>query len=659
MSNAPSTPDNNVLIVDADDRALAMVARGFTREGWKVAVANRADEAQRFLASSRPALIFSEVELPDAKGFSLCETVRADRSFADVPVFLLAKKPDAILRARAHQVGAVDVVGKPVFVQDLVTLGRIHAGKGADSTFHVDLGQRKLAYLLRAITAGSRAGRILVHGGDGRVYFREGRVVDASYKHLTGERALLRMLTIERGPAELEFAAHQRRETMHFDARALLGKGFTHARRWHQVLATLCPLASVLEVDFRALSKHLDQIPDRVNGVIRLFDGHRSLEEVLDQSGLDDLTAVEVVAKLDSLAILKPVQPRRPLEAPVAAEPDSAPAAESIPAGEPSEDLMAALFPDGAPAVEVMPPEALVGFDEYEKGKDPWEAILPAGDLTPAEGTSPLRLEDLRVEIEPAPAPLPARPPELVALKPSAVLGEAPAPAATTAVADAHPPHLEDHFFDTHGGAHAHGAAEEHAHAFAEAEKAPPEERPSRGLWVAMVLFVVAAVVAFAVFSRTNQQLPPPPSAPEPVAALPVPEPEPVAEPAEPAEPADESATLEELLALGQDRYDHRDFAGALDAFEQATAKAPESPEATMLLGLALYESGDAKGASEVLRHARVLAPKNARAAVLLGAAYQSLADTQKARIEYEEFLKLEPAGKTADEVRHILAVLR
>ena len=60
-----------------------------------------------------------------------------------------------------------------------------------------------------------------------------------------------------------------------------------------------CPsLDTVFEIDYRQLAERLSEIPDEVNALLRLFDGHRTLTRVVEDSNFEDLAALGIISKL-------------------------------------------------------------------------------------------------------------------------------------------------------------------------------------------------------------------------------------------------------------------------------------------------------------------------------------------------------------------------
>jgi Flp pilus assembly protein TadD len=122
------------------------------------------------------------------------------------------------------------------------------------------------------------------------------------------------------------------------------------------------------------------------------------------------------------------------------------------------------------------------------------------------------------------------------------------------------------------------------------------------------------------------------------------------------ADAVDRVPEMAKLIEQGQEAYDAREFAQAEEAFQSAANLRPEDPVAQMFLGLSQYEQGKLAEAQIPLEKAKSLDPQNDRTNLLLGAVYQELGKRDLARESYETYLKLQPRGEYARDVRAILA---
>ncbi len=65
------------------------------------------------LAQNKPDLIFLDVEMPSASGYTVCQFLRKAPAFKDTPVIMLTSRDNVVDRSRAKLVGASEFIGKP------------------------------------------------------------------------------------------------------------------------------------------------------------------------------------------------------------------------------------------------------------------------------------------------------------------------------------------------------------------------------------------------------------------------------------------------------------------------------------------------------------------------------------------------------------------
>jgi hypothetical protein len=79
---------------------------------------------------------------------------------------------------------------------------------------------------------------------------------------------------------------------------AVLMEGMRRLDESAHLLEHLPSLHHVLEVDCRVLAEELAELPDEMNSVLRLCDGARSLQEVIEDSDHPDLETLGIISKL-------------------------------------------------------------------------------------------------------------------------------------------------------------------------------------------------------------------------------------------------------------------------------------------------------------------------------------------------------------------------
>src|SRR6185295_8781070 len=117
-------------------------------------------------------------------------------------------------------------------------------------------------------TATLRDGRRLA-----KIFFRDGKVVDAELGRLRGEEAVYRALIWSSGDFEVEFSPVSNTDVIPTSTQGLLMEGMRRLDEWGRLLEQLPALQTTFEVDHSQLVERLNEIPDELNGILRLFDG--------------------------------------------------------------------------------------------------------------------------------------------------------------------------------------------------------------------------------------------------------------------------------------------------------------------------------------------------------------------------------------------------
>lgn len=300
----------HLLLVDADPHSLRVMEVSLRQAGFAVTTAVHGLDALEKAKTCSPDLVISDVRMPELDGFELCKRLRADEATRELPFIFLTPQKSVDDQRRGLELGVEDYLSKPLFIKEIVTRvklllarrdkerlardgteGRVAAG---------DLSDLTLLDLVQVFDAGRKTGAVHLNasGHEGHLFFREGKLVDAECGKLAGAPAFDRLLRASGGTFEVDFAPCDRADRIAQPTQALLAEGLRRVDEWGRMLEQLPPLSSVLEIDDRQLSQRLAEIPDEVNGLLRLFDGRRSMEQIVDDASFDALAALEILCKL-------------------------------------------------------------------------------------------------------------------------------------------------------------------------------------------------------------------------------------------------------------------------------------------------------------------------------------------------------------------------
>ncbi|MCA1994049.1 MAG: response regulator, partial [Coleofasciculus sp. S288] len=115
-----STPEAKLLIVDDDPYLLDFLRTLLEPWGFKLTLLDDPKYFWKTLEQSAPDLLILDVEMPELSGIDLCQVVRNDPSWSELPVLILSAHTDAETVQRVFTAGADDYVSKPIVGPELV-----------------------------------------------------------------------------------------------------------------------------------------------------------------------------------------------------------------------------------------------------------------------------------------------------------------------------------------------------------------------------------------------------------------------------------------------------------------------------------------------------------------------------------------------------------
>ncbi|NTX66000.1 response regulator [Myxococcus sp. CA051A] len=397
----------HLLLVDGDAKSLRVMEVSLKKAGFSVTTAIHGKDAIEKVQISPPDLVLADTKMPEMDGFELCKALKSDERFKFIPFVFLTSQKSVEFKVRGLELGGDDYLTKPIYIKEIVTRvkmilqkaekERIEKRETTKGGFAGSLADMGVVDLVQTFEIGRKTGVISIQGErTGTVYFKEGRVIDAELGRLKGENAFYRLLNTFEGQFDVQFTSLDRPERIEISTQGLLMEGMRRLDEWGRMLEQLPPLETVFEIDYHQLADRLSEIPDEVNGLLRLFDGKRALSRVVEDSDFEDLAALGIISKLyfEGLirelgnAPLEPVQSTKPgieqwLNAapPPSAPVEPAPQAPVAAPVEPEPPAVVAHVEPEPPAVRAMPHSVLAppaGVEEEPVTAPPEEHFAPA-----------------------------------------------------------------------------------------------------------------------------------------------------------------------------------------------------------------------------------------------------------------------------------------
>jgi CheY-like chemotaxis protein len=302
-----------LLLVDADPRSVRVLEVSLKKAGYSVTTAKDGLDALSKVELSTPDLVLSDTRLPKLDGYALVRRLKEKPEWASIPVVFLTSQKSVEDKIRGLELGVEDYLTKPIFVREL--LARVNlllarrtqeniATRSTTATgrtrFTGSTRDMAVVDLLQTFEVSRKSGIVHLKSGaqTADIYFRDGKIIDAEVGRLRGEEAVYRTLIWNEAEFEVVFSPVTREDVLNTTTQGILMEGMRRVDEWQRLLEQLPPLSTIFEVDHAQLLERLNEIPDELNGILRLFDGKRSLIQVVDESPFEDLSTLSTISKL-------------------------------------------------------------------------------------------------------------------------------------------------------------------------------------------------------------------------------------------------------------------------------------------------------------------------------------------------------------------------
>jgi len=109
-----------VLVVDDSPTVRKIVQLTLQREHMQVVTAADGLSALAAVADASPDLILLDIMLPRMDGYNICQVIRKNLAYRDLPIIMLSGKDGIFDKMRGRLAGSSDYITKPFDSSDLV-----------------------------------------------------------------------------------------------------------------------------------------------------------------------------------------------------------------------------------------------------------------------------------------------------------------------------------------------------------------------------------------------------------------------------------------------------------------------------------------------------------------------------------------------------------
>jgi DNA-binding response OmpR family regulator/HPt (histidine-containing phosphotransfer) domain-containing protein len=115
-----TTSEAKLLIVDDDPQMLDFLRTLLTPWGFNLTFLNDPQQFWQTLKQTTPDLLILDIEMPDINGLELCQVVRNDPDWSELPVLFLSVHKNRETIEQVFTVGGDDYVNKPIIGSELI-----------------------------------------------------------------------------------------------------------------------------------------------------------------------------------------------------------------------------------------------------------------------------------------------------------------------------------------------------------------------------------------------------------------------------------------------------------------------------------------------------------------------------------------------------------
>jgi putative two-component system response regulator len=140
----------NILIVDDTPANLTLLSGLLRERGHRVRPVPSGKLALKAVESDPPDLILLDINMPEMNGFEVCERLKIDRRFRDIPVLFISALTETLDKVKAFNSGGVDYITKPFQFEEVEARVSTHLELRRYGKSLEDLVQEKIGEIVNS-----------------------------------------------------------------------------------------------------------------------------------------------------------------------------------------------------------------------------------------------------------------------------------------------------------------------------------------------------------------------------------------------------------------------------------------------------------------------------------------------------------------------------
>ncbi|MBN2010381.1 response regulator [candidate division KSB1 bacterium] len=313
-----------IFVADGDPKNVSILQENLEASGFRIQSATEGNKAWEDIQKHRPDIILSEINLHGMNGFQLLEKLQSNPTTSNIPFLFLTNQRELQLRVRSFQMGAKDYMVKPLHVKEVIAHIRMvqrriqkrqftHADDDSLLQFSGVLNEISVSNLIETFTVERKTGILTLQNGSeqsGKIFFRDGTIVNANYGELQHEKAIYHMLPWKKGTFQMIFKDVDIRDEISVSNLGILLEANKQDDRSTELLKSFPSPKMVFTITdtFKKLSAR-KKLPEDVRRFIALIDGTRTIQNIVTDSVYNEIKTLERLLRLYEQGFIEEKQP--------------------------------------------------------------------------------------------------------------------------------------------------------------------------------------------------------------------------------------------------------------------------------------------------------------------------------------------------------------
>ncbi|MCB1189900.1 MAG: hybrid sensor histidine kinase/response regulator [Leptospiraceae bacterium] len=118
--------EGDILVVDDNPKNIEILINFLEQEGYEVRPIRNSTKVLDAMYAQKPDLILLDIMMPEITGYEVCEQIKANNNFSNIPVIFISALNDTSDKLEGFKRGGVDYITKPFQHEEVIARVKTH-----------------------------------------------------------------------------------------------------------------------------------------------------------------------------------------------------------------------------------------------------------------------------------------------------------------------------------------------------------------------------------------------------------------------------------------------------------------------------------------------------------------------------------------------------